>query len=54
MNADVGDDVDAGDGVTADRVDTRRKRGRPPRVDTPMECRIKNVMRSLRKLKDQE
>ena len=34
--------------------DTRRKRGRPPRVDTPMECRIKNIMKGLRKCKDEQ
>lgn len=33
--------------------DPRRKRGRPPRVDTPMEMRIKNVLKSLRKFKDE-
>ncbi|KAF8464117.1 Bromodomain-containing protein, partial [Kalaharituber pfeilii] len=33
--------------------DPRRKRGRPPRVDTPMECRIKNIMKGLRKCKDE-
>ncbi|KAF2400080.1 Bromodomain-containing protein [Trichodelitschia bisporula] len=31
--------------------DTRKKRGRPPRVDTPMEARIKAVMKGLRKYK---
>jgi chromatin structure-remodeling complex subunit RSC1/2 len=34
------------------RDDPRRKRGRPPRVDTPVETRIKNVLKALRKLKD--
>jgi len=34
-----------------DDPDTRKKRGRPPRVDTPMEARIKNIMKSLRKFK---
>jgi len=34
--------------------DPRRKRGRPPRVDTPMETRIKNILKALRKLKDEE
>jgi len=34
--------------------DPRRKRGRPPRVDTPMEIRIKNILKALRKLKDDE
>lgn len=29
----------------------RKKRGRPPRVDTPMEARIKAVMKGIRKLK---
>ena len=33
--------------------DPRKKRGRPPRVDTPMEARIKAVLKGIRKLKDQ-
>lgn len=37
-----------------DLNDPRRKRGRPPRVDTPMEVRVKNVLKALRKLKDEE
>lgn len=32
--------------------DARKKRGRPPRVDTPMEARIKAVLKGLRKFKD--
>jgi chromatin structure-remodeling complex subunit RSC1/2 len=35
-----------------DEPDTRKKRGRPPRVDTPMESRIKAVMKGLRKPKN--
>ena len=34
--------------------DPRRKRGRPPRVDTPMEQRIKSIIKALRKLRDDE
>ncbi|KAI5287299.1 hypothetical protein KEM54_006089 [Ascosphaera aggregata] len=30
----------------------RKRRGRPPRVDTPMEARIKAVLKALRKYKD--
>ncbi|CRG83281.1 Chromatin structure-remodeling complex subunit RSC1 [Talaromyces islandicus] len=30
----------------------RKKRGRPPRVDTPMEARIKAVLKGIRKFKD--
>lgn len=33
-------------------MNPRRKRGRPPRVDTPMEMRIKNVIKGLRRVKD--
>lgn len=33
-------------------VDPRRKRGRPPRVDTPMEARIKAVLKGIRKHKN--
>ncbi|EED14141.1 RSC complex subunit (RSC1), putative [Talaromyces stipitatus ATCC 10500] len=32
--------------------EVRKKRGRPPRVDTPMEARIKAVLKGLRKFKD--
>ena len=32
-----------------DENDIRKRRGRPPRVDTPMEARIKNIVRGLRK-----
>ncbi|KAJ6153799.1 Bromodomain [Penicillium chermesinum] len=31
--------------------DLRKKRGRPPRVDTPMETRIKTILKGLRKFK---
>ncbi|KAE8148807.1 hypothetical protein BDV25DRAFT_11156 [Aspergillus avenaceus] len=31
--------------------EVRKKRGRPPRVDTPMEARIKAVLKGIRKLK---
>ncbi|KAJ5377867.1 uncharacterized protein N7496_005276 [Penicillium cataractarum] len=31
--------------------DTRKKRGRPPRVDTPMETRIKTILKGIRKHK---
>lgn len=33
-------------------VETRKRRGRPPRVDTPMEARIKNVMKAMRRPKN--
>jgi chromatin structure-remodeling complex subunit RSC1/2 len=32
--------------------DSRKKRGRPPRVDTPMEARIKAILKGIRKFKD--
>ena len=32
--------------------DPRKRRGRPPRVDTPMESRIKNVLKAIRKYKN--
>jgi chromatin structure-remodeling complex subunit RSC1/2 len=38
-------------GEKDDEPDTRKKRGRPPRVDTPMEARIKAIMKGLRKPK---
>lgn len=31
--------------------DLRKKRGRPPRVDTPMETRIKTILKGIRKFK---
>jgi chromatin structure-remodeling complex subunit RSC1/2 len=33
----------------ADDPESRKKRGRPPRVDTPMEARIKTIMKGIRK-----
>lgn len=36
-----------------DDGDVRKRRGRPPKVDTPMEARIKSVLKGLRKLKDE-
>ncbi|KAL6721153.1 hypothetical protein ACLMJK_000253 [Lecanora helva] len=38
-------------GQKGNDADLRRRRGRPPRVDTPMESRIKNVLKSIRKYK---
>lgn len=32
--------------------DPRKKRGRPPRVDTPMEARVKAVLKGIRKYKN--
>lgn len=32
--------------------DARKRRGRPPRVDTPMEARIKAVLKSIRKFRN--
>ena len=34
-----------------DDPDARKKRGRPPRVDTPLEARIKEILKSMRKFK---
>lgn len=33
--------------------ESRKRRGRPPRVDTPMEARIKAVLKGIRKFKDE-
>ena len=33
-------------------VDQRKRRGRPPRVDTPMEARIKAILKGIRKYKN--
>lgn len=40
------------DGQKGD-VDLRKRRGRPPRVDTPMEARIKAVLKGIRKHKSE-
>lgn len=37
-----------------DKDDNRKRRGRPPKVDTPMEARIKAVIKALRKPKDDQ
>ena len=34
--------------------DGPRRRGRPPKVDTPMEARIKSILKGLRKIRDEE
>ncbi|KAI9843093.1 MAG: hypothetical protein M1837_006639 [Sclerophora amabilis] len=39
------------DGGKGNDTDLRKKRGRPPRVDTPMEARVKAVLKGLRKFK---
>ena len=40
------------DGQKPQEPETRRRRGRPPRVDTPMEARIKAVLKGIRKFRD--
>jgi len=37
-----------------DDPESRKKRGRPPRVDTPMEARIKAIMKGMRKPKNNQ
>ncbi|KIW27945.1 uncharacterized protein PV07_07640 [Cladophialophora immunda] len=37
-----------------DDADLRKRRGRPPKVDTPMEARIKAILKGLRKPKDDD
>ncbi|KIY03172.1 uncharacterized protein Z520_01639 [Fonsecaea multimorphosa CBS 102226] len=39
-------------GRDEDDADLRKRRGRPPKVDTPMEARIKAILKGLRKPKD--
>ncbi|KAI9707144.1 MAG: hypothetical protein M1836_000104 [Candelina mexicana] len=41
-------------GQKGNDAESRKKRGRPPRVDTPMELRIKAVLRGVRKFKNTE
>lgn len=33
-------------------TEAKKRRGRPPRVDTPMEARIKNILKNMRRFKD--
>ncbi|KKY14761.1 putative rsc complex subunit [Diplodia seriata] len=40
---------DTKDKAAANDAESRKKRGRPPRVDTPMEARIKAIMKAIRK-----
>jgi chromatin structure-remodeling complex subunit RSC1/2 len=43
------------DTMLSDKGDTgKKRRGRPPKVDTPMEARIKNVLKGLRKLRNDD
>ena len=39
------------EGQKAGDIDPRKRRGRPPRVDTPMEARIKAILKGIRKYK---
>jgi len=39
--------------IKGDDPESRKKRGRPPRVDTPMEARIKAIMKGIRKPRNQ-
>jgi chromatin structure-remodeling complex subunit RSC1/2 len=41
------------EGQKGGEVDARKRRGRPPRVDTPMEARIKAVLKSIRKFRSE-
>ncbi|KAF2130152.1 chromatin structure-remodeling complex protein-like protein rsc1 [Dothidotthia symphoricarpi CBS 119687] len=41
------------DDAKNDDPESRKKRGRPPRVDTPMEARIKAIMKAIRKPRNQ-
>lgn len=41
------------DGQKYNDADQRKRRGRPPRVDTPMEARIKAVLKGIRKFKNE-
>ncbi|KAI9822333.1 MAG: hypothetical protein M1827_000051 [Pycnora praestabilis] len=41
-------------GQKGNDAESRKKRGRPPRVDTPMEARIKAVLKGIRKFKNED
>ena len=38
----------------AEAVPRKRKRGRPPKIDTPEEARIRAILRAIRKVKDSD
>lgn len=40
-------------GMKGNDAESRKRRGRPPRVDTPMESRIKAVLKAIRKYKNE-
>ncbi|CAD6571707.1 MAG: hypothetical protein ASARMPREDX12_004659 [Alectoria sarmentosa] len=40
-------------GLKGNDAESRKRRGRPPRVDTPMESRIKAVLKAIRKYKNE-
>ena len=42
------------DATKATDPELRKKRGRPPRVDTPMEARIKAIMKAIRKPRNEQ
>lgn len=41
-------------GQKGNDTESRKKRGRPPRVDTPMEARVKAVLKGMRKFKNEQ
>ena len=43
-----------GRGDRGHKDDSRKRRGRPPKVDTPMEARIKVILKGIRKFKNEE
>ena len=45
------DSTTKGDSIQAD---SRKRRGRPPKVDTPMEARIKNILKGIRRAKSDD
>lgn len=49
-----GDEASRDDAHAVGDNDPRKRRGRPPRVDTPMEARIKNILKSFRRFKDDD
>ena len=46
------DDGEKDEPTRATDMESRKKRGRPPKVDTPMESRIKNILKALRRFKN--
>jgi chromatin structure-remodeling complex subunit RSC1/2 len=46
--------VGPSEGTPKPEVTKKRKRGRPPKIDTPEEARIRSILRAVRKVRDKD